>query len=96
VAKGIYFGVADLARKGKKAYIGVGNVARKIKKIYIGVANVARLAWSGELSYFGIATPLSVGRSRLAATSIGDYAIFAGGEPSGGNSYSNVVDAYTS
>ena len=43
-------------------------------------------------------TPLSVARGKLAATHVGDYALFGGGykgNPSGdGSYYSNVVDAY--
>ena len=39
-------------------------------------------------------TALSVARRYLAATHIGDYALFGGGETSY-NSYSAAVDAYT-
>jgi hypothetical protein len=46
MAKGLYVGVSNVARKVKKAYVGVGDVARKVKKIYIGVNGVARLAYA--------------------------------------------------
>lgn len=47
MAKGIYTGVDNKARKVKKVYIGVDNVARKVKKVYIGDSSgKARLAWS--------------------------------------------------
>ena len=44
-----------------------------------------------ELAYYGVATPLSAARCDLAATSVGDYALFGGGYT---GSYSAVVDAY--
>ena len=39
------------------------------------------------------ATPLSKGRSYLAATTVGNYALFGGGYNR--SAYSNTVDAYT-
>lgn len=83
------------ARKVKKVYIGVDGKARKIKKGYIGVGGVARLFFSSEkeLSYYGTAANLSVARSNLAATSVGNYAIFGGGEyPDGAT---NAVNCYS-
>lgn len=60
---------------------------KAVKKIYLGDA----LLWptKKELEYIGTITPLSEARSQLAAASVGDYALFAGG-------YSNksTVDAY--
>lgn len=43
-----------------------------------------------SLFYYGTITPLSVARYKLAATTVGDYALF-GGEYSPA---SNVVDVY--
>ena len=92
MAKGAYVGVDGVARKIKKGYVGVEGVARKIKKAYIGVGGVARPFWSGgELAYWGTATNLSVGRMDLAGASVGNYALFAGGNNSGNQS---TVDAY--
>ena len=92
MAKGIYLGVGNVARKVKKAYIGIGGVARKIKKMYIGIGNVARLFFSGgELEYVGTITALSAARDSLRATTVGSYALFGGGYTS---NFSNVVDAY--
>lgn len=51
MAKQMYIGVGDKARKVKKIYTGVNGVARKVKKGYVGVNGVARQFWSG-------ATPL--------------------------------------
>lgn len=66
-------------------------IAKKIKKAYIGIGGVARPCWSGgELAYYGTITPLSVTRYELAATTIGDYALFAGG--SGGNTATDAYD----
>ncbi len=74
--------------------MGVGGVARKIKKGYIGVGGVARCCFSaGELAYYGTATALSVARDHLAATTVGNYALFAGGW-TGSSSRSATVDAY--
>lgn len=68
-------------------------VARRIKKAYIGIGGKARPCWSGgELTYYGTVTALSAARRYLAATTIGDYALFGGGYAA--SSYSNVVDAY--
>jgi hypothetical protein len=44
----------------------------------------------GILSYYGTATPLADARNGLAATPIGDYALFGGGR---GNGY-YTIDAY--
>ena len=41
------------------------------------------------LSYYGTIDALSVARNSLAATTVGDYALFGGGYPA-----SSVVDAY--
>ena len=73
-----------VARKVKKMYIGVDGKARKIKKGYIGVGGVARLFYSSEkeLSYYGTIASLSETKTYLAATTVGDYAIFAGGNNS--------------
>ena len=75
---------------------GKPNIARKIKKGYIGVAGIARPFFSSEkeLSYYGTATALSIARNNLAATSVGDYALVAGGYSS--SAYQDTVDTYTS
>ena len=70
-------------------------VARRIKEAFIGIGGVARPCWSGgELAYYGTITGLSVGRSQLAATNIGNYVLFGGGYDESGR-YSAVVDAYS-
>ena len=75
-----YIGINDKARKVKKMYVGIDNIARRVKRAYLGINNVARCIFdSTELYYYGTATDLSVGRSSLAATTIGDYALFSGG-----------------
>ncbi|MBR6613161.1 MAG: discoidin domain-containing protein [Clostridia bacterium] len=74
----------------------VSNIARKVKKGYIGVGGIARPFFSAEqkLEYYGTADSLSSARSHLAATSVGDYALFSGGKTS--NSYSSTIDTYNS
>ena len=96
MAKGAYVGVDNIARKIKKGYIGVDGVARKIKKAYIGIGGVARPCWGGGLEYYGTITPLSYARNELAATHVGNHAVFAGGvyvNSSGRTNY-KYVDAY--
>lgn len=92
-----------VARKIKKGYIGISGVARKIKKAYIGIGGVARPCWSGgELAYYGQITSLSAARYMLGATTVGNYALFAGGykneydNDAGGfvSTHFNTVDAY--
>ena len=82
MAKGTYIGVDGVARKVKKGYIGVDGIARKIKKAYIGIGGVARPCWGGGLEYYGTITPLSEAKWEVKATTVGDYALFAGGNGS--------------
>ena len=85
---------AGVARKVTKIYTGVDNVARKVKKGYIGVGGVARPFFSAEgLEYYGTITPLSLVKESLAATTVGNYAIFAGGKES--NVTTDAMDYYT-
>lgn len=87
---------AEVARKVKKIYLGIDNIARKVKKGYIGDANgLARLFFAGfgEMSYYGEATSLSGNRYDMAATEVGDYAIFGGGRDSS-NGADDTVYAY--
>lgn len=95
MAKKLYVEVGGKTRKAKKGYVSVNDKARKIKKAYVGVNGKARAFWSGgELRYYGRATALSEARSELAAATVGNYALFGGGD--NGSSYENppVVDAY--
>lgn len=86
--------ITSVARKIVGGYIGVDGIAREIKKAYIGIGGVARPCWSGgELAYYGRITDLSKARDRLAATTVGSYALFGGG--AGSSAVSNV-DAYSS
>jgi len=72
--------------KIKNIYVGT----TKIKSVYVGATKV----YSTELTYYGKATALSSARRNLAATSVGDYALFGGGYDST-DSQSAVVDVYT-
>lgn len=49
MAKGIYIGADNAARKVKKGYIGVDNTARKIKKGYIGINGKACLFYQSVI-----------------------------------------------
>ena len=70
------------------------SVARKIKKGYVGVGGVAKLCYALQqtlVPYNGTVTGLTASAQELAATTVGNYAIFAGGY---GGSYRNSVDIY--
>ncbi len=45
MAKGVYVGINNIARKIPKIYVGVDGIARKVKRVYIGVDNKARLCF---------------------------------------------------
>lgn len=103
MAKKGYVGIDNIARKIKKSYVGINNIARKIKKAYIGIGGVARpCLGAGEVEYYGQITPLSVVRGAVAAQTIGNYALFAGGYYTAYDSYGeellcypqNTVDTY--
>ncbi len=91
MGKALYIGIGGAARKMKKAYIGIGGAARRVKKIYIGVGGTARLCYSySALSYLGTVSGLSYERSGLAGAAAGNYAVFVGGNYTGG------IDIYNS
>ena len=72
----------------------VKQIARKIKKGYVGVGGVAKLCYALQqtlVPYNGTVTGLSLSAQQLAATTVGNYGIFAGGY---GGSYRNSVDIY--
>ena len=49
MAKNIFVGVNNVAKKPKNIYVGVNGVARKVKSAYIGVNGVARKVWPTSL-----------------------------------------------
>lgn len=95
MAKRIYVGVGNTARRVKKAYVGINGLARRIKKAYIGVGGVARILYTTELDYWGRAKPLSLTNAHPAATSNSKYALFAGGYNTLTNKYHSRVEAYS-
>lgn len=87
----------QIARKIKNIYVGVDGIARKIKRAYLGVNGLASLFLTTQktLFYYGSPAALTTARSKSAATSTKDFAIFAGG--SGYDTTSSVygvVEAY--
>ena len=94
MAKGMYVGINNVARKITKAYVGAGGVARKVKKGYIGVNGVPRLFFTSEASYVGTLTPLQEGRYRMQGWANANYALFMGGATASTNF--SKVDAYDS
>ena len=75
-----------------KTYVGTSSIARQVKKMYIGVNGIARKCFGSSLTKNGEATSLSEARAGLAATTVGNYALFGGGSNSGSNR--STVDAY--
>lgn len=69
MAKALYTGVGDKAKKVKAIYVGVDGKARKVKKAYIGVGGKARLFYSGEWV---------LGAEVVSSTSTGQTANIAG------------------
>ena len=94
MAKKIYVGVNGKARKVRKLYFGVGSKARKIKRGYIGIGGVARPFWTGEkeLVSYGPITAMSTVRWGHTGGSVGNYALFAGGQDA--NTSVATVDTY--
>lgn len=81
MAKKAYIGVGGKAKKINKIYIGVGNVARKVKKAYVGIGGKAKQFWPSGLQQYGqVSSALNAYAPYLAGTSVGDYALFGGGE----------------
>lgn len=79
-----------------KTQIGseVRPLARNVKKAYVGVGGVAKLCYALQqtpVPYNGTVTGLSLSAQQLAATTLDNYGIFAGGY---GGSYRNSVDVY--
>ena len=97
MTKAAYVGVDGKARKIKSGYVGVDSKARKIKKAYVGVGGIARPFWGSEktVSYYGAGQPLSSNVAFNVAASVGDYAIFAGGQTMASNQVANTT-AYSS
>ncbi|MDR0473236.1 MAG: hypothetical protein LBH43_06155 [Treponema sp.] len=97
----INIGVSNVARKAAKIYVGINGIARKVSKAYIGVNNIAKCFWKEASLTWSTPTALSVARYGLAATAVGNYALFGGGyvyiyTPSSPDLsyYSAAVDAY--
>ena len=91
-----YIGINNKAREVKKMYVGIDNIARRVKKAYIGIGNIARCIFSSDILYkYGTASNLSVAKDNLAATTVGNYALFGGGHNTSTNTCYSTVDAYS-
>ena len=73
------------------------SVSKRIKKAYIGIGGKARPFLVSGVESFGEITELVMARYGIKATSIGNYALFAGGYNSSDSSASapKRVDIYT-
>lgn len=87
MAKNIYIGVGNVARKVKQPNIGVDNVARKVKSGFIGVNNVARQFFSGgiPISTFSVGDTVYLNENGVKQA----YLIVNQGIPSGSSLYSS-------
>ena len=81
MAQNSYIGVSGKARTIKAINVGVAGKARKVVNGYIGVAGKARPFFSlaKGIKFYQTVDPLNAAASYLAAASIGDYGLFAGG-----------------
>lgn len=81
MAKSLYIGINNLARKIKKIYVGIDNKARKVKKAYVGINGIARCFFNGEsFSVEYIKTLSLISRCKgAAAASTDNHVLFAGG-----------------
>ena len=79
---------------GQTGSAGTIQAARKIKRGYIGIGGVARPFWIGEkeLVSYGPITAMSTVRCGHAGGTVGNYALFAGGQDA--NTYVATVDTY--
>lgn len=82
MAQNSYIGVSGKARTIKAINVGVAGKARKVVNGYIGVAGKARPFFSiaKSIKFYQTVDPLNAAVSHLAAASIGNYGLFAGGE----------------
>lgn len=79
------------------AFVDGNSKARNIKKAYIGIGGKARPFWSYEsIEYYGSAPPMMGGRCNLAAGSVGNCAIFAGGSSGNQSEIFGLIDCYNS
>lgn len=90
-----------------KIYIGINGVARNVKRAYIGINGIAR-RWFGLPDFYALlnwgttSDALAVSKYGMAAGSVGDTAIFAGGITNALNlatstmNFNKAVDAYNS
>lgn len=87
----------DGAQKEKdKGFVNIGGVWKQIDKVFGNIGGTWKEGWSAEkiLSYYGVATALSENVRLLAATSVGDYALFGGGESGYDDDCSEIVNTY--
>lgn len=77
MAKGVYFGVDNKARKCKKLYFGVDNIARKVKKMYFGVNGQARICYSAGLTMLSNVGQLDYITYSSECSKVGNYMLHA-------------------
>lgn len=93
MAKNRFLTIDGVYRTVTDTLVTVDGLYHKIKKAYMTIAGVYRHCWGiGDLEYYGSITPMSVTRDTLAATFVGNYALFGGGRNASTNH--NAVDAY--
>ena len=87
MAKEMYVGINDVARKITNAYVGINGVARKIVKGYVGVNDIAHLIFevNSAIPFTSLVTPTSwtvSGNNGTGTTTYGIWEINADTNPS--------------
>ena len=85
MAKNIYIGVDNVARKVKQPYIGINNIARKVKSGFIGVDNVARQFYKSGITLSSLAVGTVVYLKEGGTSQ--EYLVVNQGIPSGSSLY---------
>lgn len=79
MAKSALLTIDGTYRRIKSGYITVNSVYRKLKSAYITIGGVYRPCWGAGVQYYGAGPEMAKTAYYLAAASVGQYAIFAGG-----------------
>lgn len=73
--------------------INIGDVWKAVMGMKMNIGDIWKtIFWTFTISYYGTATALSLARQSLAGASVGNYALFGGGDQ--GSIGKNNVDAY--
>lgn len=90
----IHTNIGGVEKQGTEVWCNINGVWKKAEKLMVNVDGVWKDGGLERLlSYIGAITTISTARMGMGTGTIGNHALFAGGE-SGSSVTSNVVDAY--